>query len=212
MTLKKIAGFTIVLIISFMVLFQWVYRPWNLTWGATKEEVNRHLPGDDIVESPSFITTRTISIDASPEDIWSWIIQIGYKRAGFYSYDVLDNDGIPSAVHIIPKYQDLRVGDRIPLSENSAVNVIMLEPPKYLLLGSQSESFTWLWSLNEIDQEQTRLITRIHHRIDSPFMNFMWEGFEFVMMRKCMLGIKQRAESLTRLSESIYSWVTWSTR
>ena len=212
MTLKKIVGYAFALFISIVILFQWIYLPWNLTWGATEEEVNRHLPGDDIVESSSFITTRAVSINTSPENIWPWIIQIGYKRAGFYSYDILDNDGIPSADHIIPKYQDLMVGDQIPISENSSINVLVLEPPNNLLLASHSESFTWLWSLNKIDQQHTRLITRIHHRIDSNIINFLWESFEFVMMRKCMLGIKHRAESLTGISGSLFGWVIASTR
>ena len=80
-----------------VVLFSNVYRPWARTWGTTEEEVLRAMPGDQIVPQPTFEATRAVTIDASPEQIWPWIIQIGYRRAGFCSYDRLDNDGIASA-------------------------------------------------------------------------------------------------------------------
>jgi hypothetical protein len=68
-------------------------RPWQLTWGATPEEVSRALPGDDLVTRPTFNATRAITIAAPPEEIWPWLIQVGLTRAGWYSYDILDNLG-----------------------------------------------------------------------------------------------------------------------
>jgi hypothetical protein len=90
--------------------FQFVYRPWQVRWGATDEEVNRSMVGDDIVQNPNFNATRAVTIDAPPEDIWPWITQIGYKKAGFYSHDWLDNDRIPSANKIIPEFPDPKGG------------------------------------------------------------------------------------------------------
>ena len=120
---------------------------------------------------------------------------MGYGRAGFYSYDFLDNDGNPSADRILPEYQDLMVGDLVPLDERGSVIVVKLEHAKHLLLA-YSERFTWAWELSEVGQNQSRLVTRIRHDMDSVVMSFMWDTFEFVMMRKCLLGIKSRAESL----------------
>jgi hypothetical protein len=198
----KIASITIVLLTVLASLCLWVYIPWNLTWGATEEEAIRSMVGDDIVKSPSFISTRAIEIYASPEDIWPWIIQMGYGRAGFYSYDFLDNDGNPSADRILPEYQDLTVGDLVPLDERGSVIVEKFEYAKHLLLVSKSDRFTWAWELSEVGQNQSRLVTRIRHDMDSAVMSFMWDTFEFVMMRKCLLGIKSRAESLKGASAS----------
>jgi hypothetical protein len=197
----KIASITIVLLTVLASLCLWVYIPWNLTWGATEEEVIRGMVGDDIVKSPSFIATRAIEIDASPEDIWPWVIQMGYGRAGFYSYDFLDNDGNPSADRILPEYQDLTVGDLVPLDERGSVIVVELEYVKHLLLA-YSDRFTWAWELSDVSQNQSRLVTRIRHDMDSAVMGFLWDTFEFVMMRKCLLGIKSRAESLKGASAS----------
>lgn len=74
------------------------------------------MPGDRVVQNPTFNATRALTIKAQPEEIWPWIVQYGYKRAGMYCYDWFDNDGIPSAESIIPEYQNLKVGDLMPLS------------------------------------------------------------------------------------------------
>ncbi|MGB6335908.1 MAG: hypothetical protein WBG96_09905, partial [Thermoanaerobaculia bacterium] len=97
-----LVGFISVLAI---ILFWLVYRPWARTWGATDEEIDRSMPGDDIVEGPIFDATRAVTIGASREEIWPWLVQMGYLRAGFYSWDQLDNDGIPSAERIMPELQ-----------------------------------------------------------------------------------------------------------
>src|ERR1700693_2913735 len=84
-------------------------RPWQLRWGATDEEVACAMPGDDVVQSPTFNATRAVTIQARPEEIWPWLVQIGCKRAGWYSYDWIDNLGIPSANRIVPELQHLEV-------------------------------------------------------------------------------------------------------
>ena len=86
-------------------LFLRFYRPWHSRWGATDEEVKLPMLGDELIEMPAFNVTRAITIQARPEEIWPWIVQIGYCRAGFYSYDLLDNLGKPSADRIIRDLQ-----------------------------------------------------------------------------------------------------------
>ncbi len=175
-----------------------IYRPWALTWGSTDEEIARPMPGDEVLVQPTFNATRAVTIEATPEEIWPWIVQIGYRRAGFYSYDLLDNDGIPSAERILPKYQTLKVGDLIPLSKAANVRVTELEPPRSMVLvfeveGTWSDA-TWVWGLYPEDAEHTRLVTRL--RVDARgFIPQMFLDLgEIIMMRKCMLGIKRRAE------------------
>jgi hypothetical protein len=80
-------------------------RPWQLRWGATDEEVARAIPGDDVVKSPTFHATRGVTVQARPEEIWPWLLQMGVTRAGWYSYDLFDNLGKPSAERIIPELQ-----------------------------------------------------------------------------------------------------------
>lgn len=178
------------------VVFYTVYRPWQLTWGATDEEVRRSMPGDELVPDPYFNATRAVTVDARPEQIWPWIVQIGFKKAGFYSHDWLDNDGIPSAERIIPEYQNLAVGDLIPLSETENALVRVLEPHDFMVLLHPELGVPWMswtWGLYQQGPERTRLVTRLRVRINSPVSKLLWDAFEIVMMRKCLLGIKRRA-------------------
>jgi hypothetical protein len=181
-----------------LALFLFVYRPWSLYWGATDEEIHRPMPGDEMLPDPGFNATRAVTIDASPEEIWPWLVQIGYQRAGFYSYDRLDNSGIPSADSIMSEYQDLVSGDSIAMSKSSFATVRLLEPPRFMLLefetaGTWANS-TWAWGLYPEGTSQTRLVTRLRVRTPNIVGRFLLDAFEIVMMRKCMLGIKQRVE------------------
>ena len=85
-------------------------RPWQLAWGATPAEVSRALPSDDLVPDPTFNATRAITLDAPPAQVWPWLVQMGLTRAGWYSYDLLDNLGRPSARRILPELQELQPG------------------------------------------------------------------------------------------------------
>jgi len=176
-----------------------LYRPWALTWGSTDEEIARLMPGDEVLERPSFNATRAVTIEATPEEIWPWIAQIGYRRAGFYSYDLLDNDGIPSAERILAEYQTLQVGDLIPLSKTADVRVTELDPPRLMVLvfeveGTWSDA-TWVWGLYPKDASHTRLVTRLRADATGIRSQLFLDLGEIIMMRKCMLGIKRRAET-----------------
>lgn len=179
-------------------------RPWQLRWGATDEEVARTLPGDDVVKHPTFNATRAVTIQARPEEIWPWLVQIGCKRAGWYSYDWLDNLGIPSAERIIPELQHLAVGDLIPMSPDGKQGqwVKNFEANQWMLWWDNTGDVTWYWGLPPLDESQTRLITRVRMRYHwlSPMLAFdlLVEFADIVMMRKCLLGIKQRVESTSR--------------
>jgi hypothetical protein len=188
----------IFLLASFTIFYFLVYRPRSLSWGATDEEVNRQMSGDHILEQPTFIATRAISIEASPEEIWPWIIQIGYKRAGFYSYDRLDNDGIHSSDIILPEYRGLRVGDLIPMTKEINAVVTELDPHRSMVMDFQP--WVWSWGLYETDLGYTRLVTRVYYHTGSIISNFTVDAFEIIMMRKCLLGIKQRVEANANLS------------
>jgi hypothetical protein len=178
-------------------------RPWQLRWGATDAEVGRSMPGDDDVPRPTFNATRGVTVSARPEQIWPWLVQIGVGRAGWYSYDWLDNLGRHSAERILPEFQYLAVGDIIPMSpDGKHGNVVKaFEPNRWMLWGDQAGQATWYWGLYPVDERQTRLITRVRmcYRWTSPLALFnpLVEFADIAMMRKCLLGIKRRAEAST---------------
>jgi hypothetical protein len=114
--------------VLFISYFLWL-REWQMNWGATIEEANRYMIGDELLDDPEFNTTRVVEINAPVEQVWPWIVQMGYQRGGLYNFDHLDNGGKPSADRIIPEYQDLKVGDFIlPL-----LLVVEMEPPTSML-------------------------------------------------------------------------------
>jgi hypothetical protein len=175
-------------------------RPWQLTWGATPEEVSRHLPSDELVTGPSFNATRAISIAARPKDVWPWLVQVGVTRAGWYSYDLLDNLGRRSARRILPEFQHLAPGDVIPMSPDGkkGMRVHSMDPPWAMVWGQPGET-TWAWQLDESPDGSTRLLSRVRarYRWFSPSIAFsaLVEFGDIWMMRKMLLSLRERATS-----------------
>ncbi len=96
-------------------LYLLLIRPWKIRWGATDEEVTRAMPGDDEVKHPLMVGTRAVTIQARPDDIWPWLVQIGTGRAGWYSYDWIENLmglEIRGARRIIPEFSILKLATR----------------------------------------------------------------------------------------------------
>jgi len=175
-------------------------RPWQLRWGATDEEVQRPMPGDEIVTRPTFNATRAVTIEARPEEVWPWIVQIGMTRAGWYSYDLLDNLGRPSAWDVLPQFQNPKIGDVIPMSPDGKQGMYVkdFEEDRWMLWWDDKGGTSWSWGLYPVDEAHTRLITRVRKRYQwlSPSILFdmLVEFTDIIMMRKSMLGIKVRAE------------------
>jgi hypothetical protein len=198
----------VVAVLGLIGAYVLLIRPWHLTWGATDEEVRRPMLGDEIHASPSFNATRAVTIEAGPEHIWPWLVQMGYRRAGFYSYDRIDNDGVPSADHIISEYQNLKVGDRIPMAPNAYAEVLEMDPHHSMLWvfrgDGQWEDATWAWGLYQDDSHRTRLVSRLRvtYKWARPSIvpMLVTDVVELAMMRECLLGVKRRAEKLARES------------
>ena len=110
---------------------------WWRTWGVDPIDAARPLPGDDLVPAPTVIDTRGITIDAPPDAVWPWLVQMGYGRAGWYSYDRMDMRG-KSADRIVPAWQTLEVGDVMPNSPDGGFAVRHLEPGRALVLYSDT--------------------------------------------------------------------------
>jgi uncharacterized protein YndB with AHSA1/START domain len=186
-------------------------RPRMARWGAADGEVAGAMPGDGEVPGPQFAVTRAVTIAAPPEAVWPWIVQIGYHRAGWYAYDLFDNDDIPSAEAILPEFQHLEIGQVIG-EEGFAVRE--LEPGRHLVLAFQYPKTQWVvkqgvWpkfghcsmclQLRPVhDGERTRLLYRV--RLSAPplgraLMLALFEPADFVASRKMLTGIKRRAET-----------------
>ena len=194
-------------------------RAFYRKWGATEHEAHKPLPGDELIASPRMQYTRAISIKAPPAAVWPWLIQIGYERAGWYSYDVLEDmtgagkfvDG-ESADRVVDALQTLKVGDQIKLHEHLSYAVRELEAPARMVLfdARDDHSSSWVFVLedHEVHPDDpdtaayaggTRLLVR--WRLDyepSRSNDLMWKAFvepiNFVMERKMLLGLRERAE------------------
>ena len=176
---------------------------WTMRWGATDEEVARALPGDPLVPAAELQVTRAITIKAPPAAVWPWLVQIGNGRAGAYSYDIVEQLlglDIHSADEILPEFQDLSVGDTIPIEDDgSGMEVAILEHEQVLGTLEPDGSFSWTWMLLPT-AEGTRLLSR--SRIDArskPLLaRFVWLGplvpLSWIMERKMLLGLQERAE------------------
>ncbi len=177
-----------------------------LTWGATGEEANRRLPGDELLEAADIVATRAISIAAPPAAIWPWLVQMGPGRAGAYTYDWIENLfglNMHSADRIVPEWQQLQVGDVLRSQEEEpGMRVEILEPERALC--TRSEAGDWVWSFTLFpDCRSTRLVSRNRIAIEGASAAqrlgmMVVEPGSLVMERKMLLGIKRRAEGLHR--------------
>lgn len=182
-----------------------LYRRWHRHWGATPGEIAASLPGDDVVPHAQFRATRAITIDAPPDDVWPWLVQVGCLRAGWYSNDLLDNLAHPSATTIVPDLQHLEIGQWVPMapsptpSDRTAFKVHSFEVNEWLLWTKPDS--TWAWRLTPTD-DGTRLVTRVHavydwrHPLSALLGVVLMEFGDFAMQRRMLRGIKTRAESL----------------
>src|SRR4051812_8596868 len=197
----------LVVIVAVAVLYWFVARRWMARWGTTPSDLTRIMAGDRLIGDPTYSGTMAIIINAQPEHIWPWLVQMGYRRGGLYSYDWLDRLfgylDRPSADRILPELQHLDVGDVIPLGAGArGFPVKAVEPRRTLLLGGQTDAFGWTWQLGlyPIDEERTRLVSRnrahVPAAVGAALFMCVLEPAAFIMTRKMLLGLKRRAEAL----------------
>jgi hypothetical protein len=192
--------------LTFFVLYWFPIRRWMNRWGATSSDLTRVMAGDALLVNPTYSGTMAIIVDAAPAHIWPWLVQIGYQRGGLYSYDWLDRlFGFldrPSATCILPEFQHLSVGDRIPVGHGPSWPVAAIEPNRALVLDMRNlGGFDWVWQfeLYAVDENRTRLVTRSRVRTRSAWARLFTSAIEpagFLMTRRMLFGIKERAEAL----------------
>ncbi|AOT02462.1 hypothetical protein [Arthrobacter sp. U41] len=198
-------------------------RPRLLTWGATAQESAGPLPGDELVRTARMQSTRAVTINAPAAGVWPWLVQLGAGRGGMYSYDLLENAaglGMHSADRILPEYQQLGVGDVIPLGPDAGIPVRRLESGSVLALGGSMDPRTgritasggapagprlelgWTFVLQPVDERTTRLLSRTRYDYSPLAVGLILrpalEPLQFIMERRMLLGIKSRAEGRGR--------------
>jgi hypothetical protein len=201
-------------------------RPALLRWGATPAEVARALPGDEIIPDAKYVSTRAVTIGATPEQIWPWLVQMGQGRGGLYSYDWLENlfgCEIHSANQVLPDLQQLSVGDKIRLTPSDAavpleLTVAVVEARRTLVLRTPTTviaptnnlpAASWAFVLEPQWAGGTRLVVRwrsdFRATLRSRLMNqYLLEPVHFAMERKMLLGIRTRAERLARSAARLH--------
>lgn len=214
--------------IGLTVLLSPVLRAWYSRWGATSDELERIYPGDDMVPYPKSELTCAITIDAPASAVYPWFVQLGCGRGGWYSYDLLDNGGVPSAATILPQYQQLKVGDLVSAVPNGSFGfpVAIIEPNVALSLAGTLNTRTGkpadpnepgldaffsgdqTFFIHELGDGRSRLVFRMRAGWNpSLFNNLIYRGLvepiSFVMGRKMLMNVKPRAQALARQAHAV---------
>ncbi len=193
-------------------------RRWRTSWGATGEEIDASLPGDNIVGQPKWQYTQAITIAAPIERVWPWLVQIGQGRGGFYSYEVLENlvgCNIHNADRIIPEFQRLEPGDSVMLHPKVPYPVVMVDRGRAIVLhyetrkgltpvpGTKAADYfesTWLFFLDGRGANSTRMISRFRIDYNPSTRNKLSYGYfvepiSSTMQQEMLRGMKKRAET-----------------
>ena len=186
-------------------------RPWLAHWGATPDEIDGALPGDELVDGSGPRTTRAITVDAPPTAVWPWLAQIGEDRAGFYSYfwlERLAGCAMSNADWIHPDWAHQEAGETVWLAQRygelGRQVVALLEPERAFAMVSPADwdaivrggraSGAWTFVLEPTADGRTRLLAR---GSGGAVGTFLFDVAHFVMEQKMMRGIKLRAERST---------------
>jgi len=216
---------TRVVLTAVIVLAAWttVYfaglRSWHQRWGASEAELVTPLPGDILLPDATGQVTHAVTIDAGPEEVWPWIMQIGQDRSGFYSYTPLENlvgCEMPKVERLVPEWPPRTVGETVWLGtpkhfDGQARMVAAIVQPyrsfamvmptdwQRIQAGGQAREVIWEFALEPVGSRQTRLIARLRGGPPQTARErlaglFFWEPAHFVMERNMLLTIKELAE------------------
>jgi hypothetical protein len=177
---------------------------------ASRAERGRGLPGDEFITQPIDSLTHAVTIRCSRENLWPWLAQMGAGRAGWYSYDFLDNGGRRSASRILPEFQSVSAGTLFPALPGATDGFLVLarETGRFLVLGAPPQdgrcAATWSFALEETDPNTTRLIVRV--RVNGGYRLWglpLWivRLIHYIMQRKQLLEITRRAAKVGLVSE-----------
>lgn len=182
------------------------------------QEPELALPGDELLPRSRAEATDAITLAATPGKIWPWLLQMGGQRAGFYSFDVLDNEGTRSSRELVPELQRLEVGEIVPASpsRDEGFEVLRIEPERALILGGLYDldaqrqlpfaapppphhwQVTWAFVLEPLNASSTRLHVRARAAFpDSGRLHALWlrpvhHFMQHRMLEELRLRVEQR--------------------
>ena len=202
------------------VAYAALVRPRMLRWGASDDEVTSPFPGAELIPGGRRGATMATTIDAPPSRVWPWLVQMGCDRAGWYSWDRLDNGGIRSAERIHSEWQTLAVGARLDSTPSGRTwfEVAALEPERFLALRAPIDLRTgrpfdtarprppfyvdalWAFRLTPTSDERTRLVVsgygaarpRLLHAIAE---RLFWEPAHWIMQTRQFANLDRRASA-----------------
>jgi hypothetical protein len=201
------------------VVYHLGLRNWCLRWGTTDAELHSAFPGDDLFPTYASDATHAITIHASPEKIWPWLMQIGQDRSGFYSYTFLENVfgcDMPKVEHLVPDWKARAAGEtvwfcdpkRFPgqgkmipavIEPERAYALVMQHDWERLQNGGRIHDGMWSFTLLPVSDQETRLIVRARGGTPPTFASrltgrLFWEPAHFVMEQKMLRTIRDLAE------------------
>jgi hypothetical protein len=212
----KSCGTVLIILVGLVVLiwgaYQLLIEPWQMHWGASDAEVGAVLPGDALIPNrQGDQSTRGITIEATPAEIWPWLVQMGADKGGLYSYTSLERMAQCPQVNadrIHPEWQDLKPGDLLRMCpENSGpppFQVAAIQPEAALIVGHPAQNEAelalglewvdaWSFILQPVDADTTRLLIRSRLGMDASWRHILEFGV-FIMERGMLRGIRDRAE------------------
>jgi len=187
-------------------------------WGVDEATAKRTYPGDDLVGVPQWSWTHGIEIDAPAEEVWPWVAQIGADRAGFYSYQWLENLAgceLRNAETIHPEWAIRENGALLLHPDMPAFRVASIGPGKWFVAqapldeaaraaGKAWAAVSWLFFVEPLDAKRCRVISRYRCSCSEDLRTRLQLGptliepIGFAMDRRMLKGIKERAEKVAQ--------------
>ncbi len=201
-----------------LAAYWFAIRPWHLRWGASATDIARRWPGDELVPNVRSRAVRAVIIDAPPERVWPWIMQVGRDRGGFYSYTWLENL-IGADIHNVYELMglpDRQRGDTVWMAPEEKFGgegrmvvgavipgraMVLVSPAdaERVLAGGPAPQGVWSFVLEPVGDGTTRLVMLSVGGDPPRFGRFselaFWEPAHFVMERRMMRTLKRLAES-----------------
>jgi len=192
------------LVLGPLIFLSWpISRHFFLNWGSTQKIRNDEWIGDTLVSQPSRRNTRSIEINASKEKIWPWIVQFGFDKAGFYSYELIERMigiSVTNFESIIEEYQKLEVGNEILLHPKTpGIPVARIELYKHICFGNESEkdsenARSWSFYIDEVDKSKCNLVVRSCVALPKSFTKWLaivvGEPIDFIMEQRMLRTLK----------------------
>ncbi len=193
-------------VIAIVVIAVVLLTPWMDRWGATADETNTTFTGDELLPRPAQVVNRAITIRATPDQIYPWLIQLGADKGGMYSYtwfEGLLNCPQVNADRIHQEWQGLRVGDQVKMCPGKfgpvPYTVALLKPFSAVVMGHQENGVwvdLWQFMIQPLPDGTSRLLLRTRTNMTGGFWSIIHPGV-FIMERGMLRGIRDRAEALT---------------